>query len=30
MQDLGYVLGSDEANLALAIDEYYNRRRDSV
>jgi hypothetical protein len=30
MEALGYTLGSDEANLALAIDEYYRRRHRSV
>lgn len=27
LEELGYTIGSDEANLAIAVDEYYNRRR---
>lgn len=30
LEALGYTLGSDEANLALAVDEYYTRRHKAV
>jgi hypothetical protein len=30
LEALGYALGSDEANLALAVDEYYTRRHKAV
>lgn len=30
LEALGYTLGSDEANLAIAVDEYYTRRHKAV
>jgi hypothetical protein len=27
LEELGYTIGSDDANLAIAVDEYYNRKR---